>query len=346
MIKEIQMANERTSFSRRFCRFGALIILSAALSNAAERLLITTTGPIDADAAGLILPHEHIFTDLRGPDRPGYGKADREEVIRVMKPLLVGAKSAGVNTLIECTTIGVGRNVPVVAELASESGLHIVVPTGVYGRAQFAPKRFAEMSENDLARWMTQEIVAGIEGTGVKAGFIKTAASETGLQPLEEKFLRASARASRQTGVAIASHTTSGEVARNQVNILEELELPLDRFVWVHAQAEGDTSIHEDLARRGAYIELDSVGSSPEEDEKILKMIRRLIDAKLQDRILVSHDAGWYNPGQPNGGKQRGYTQLTREFLPKMKKAGVNDALIRKITEENPFRAFSVPAQK
>lgn len=323
-------------------------ILAAVLMQAgwaAERVLMTTAGPIGETAAGLILPHEHLFTDLRGPDRPGYGEADPADVIRVMKPLLVEAKENGVSTLIECTTIGVGRNVPVIAALAKESSMQIVVPTGVYGRAQFAPKKFAAMSEDELARWMMMEIVVGIEETGVRAGFIKTAASETELKPLEAKFLHASGRAALQTGVAIASHTTSGTVAAVQLDILKGLGLPEDRFVWVHAQAEADVRIHKELAGRGAYIELDSVGNSEEEDQKIIRLIRELIEVKLEDRILLSHDAGWYNPGQPNGGKQRGFTALTKRFVPKLKKAGLTDAQVRKLTRENPFRAFSTPAR-
>lgn len=306
-------------------------------------MLMTTAGPIKASAAGLILPHEHLFTDLRGPDKPGYGEADRSEVIRVMKPLLDEASKAGVETLIECTTIGVGRNIPIVAALARESRIQVVVPTGVYGRAQFAPEKYAAMTEDELARWMMTEIVVGIESTRVQAGFIKTAASETELRPLEEKFLRASGRASLQTGAAIASHTTSGSVARRQVDILKSLGVNEDRFVWVHAQAEPDTEIHKQLAKRGVYIELDSVGNSEQEDEKILKMIQALIAENCEDRILISHDAGWYNPGEPNGGKQRGFTSLTKNFIPKLKKAGLTDVQIRKLTRENPFRAFSMP---
>jgi phosphotriesterase-related protein len=307
----------------------------------AQPLITTTAGRIDASAAGLILAHEHIFTDLRGPDKPGYGEADPDDVLRVMKPLLLDAKKAGVNTLVECTTIGVGRNVPVIARLAKETGLNIVVPTGVYGRAQFAPKKYAEMTEDQLAQWMMAEIVLGIEDSGVRAGFIKTAASEKELRPLEAKFLRASARAAMQTGVAIASHTTSGSVTRTQVDLVQNIGLPANRFIWVHAQAEPDLEIHKELATRGVYIELDSLGSSDAEDEKIIKVIRSLTDAGLDNRILISHDAGWYNPGQPNGGKQRGYTALTTSFIPRLHRAGFTEAQIRKLARENPFRAFA-----
>jgi phosphotriesterase-related protein len=231
--------------------------------------------------------------------------------------------------------------VPVIARLAKETGLNIVVPTGVYGRANFAPKKYADMTEDQLARWMMGEIVVGIEDTGVRAGFIKTAASEKELRPLEAKFLRASARAALQTGVAIASHTTAGSVARTQVDLVQGLGLAANRFIWVHAQAEPDVEIHKELAGRGAYIELDSVGNSEQEDEKIIKIIRLLTDAGLDNRILISHDAGWYNPGQPHGGNKRGFTALTTTFMPKLQRAGLSEAQIRKLTRENPFRAFA-----
>jgi phosphotriesterase-related protein len=305
-------------------------------------VIITTHGPIESDAAGLILPHEHIFTDLRGPTVPGYGEANAAEVVRVMKPLLLEAKQAGVQTIVECTTIGVGRNIPIMVRLARETGLHIVVPTGVYGRAHFAPKIYAEKSEDELARWMMMEIVLGIENSGIRAGFVKTAASENELKPLEEKFLRAAGRASKQTGVAVASHTTNGKVAARQLDILDQIGVNPDRFIWVHAQAEKDAAYHHALAQRGAYIEFDSVGGSEAEDDKILKLIRALVETGLENKILISQDAGWYNPGQPEGGKKRGYASLTRNFIPKLKAAGFDEALVEKLTRENPFRALAV----
>lgn len=323
-------------------RFTFLFSLLASAWSSFAAVLMTTAGPIDAKTADVILPHEHIFTDLRGPATPGYGEADASEVIRVMQPLLLDAKASGVQTLIECTTIGVGRNVPIIARLARETKLNIVVPTGVYGRAHFAPKEYAQMSEDALALWMMTEIVRGIDDTGVRAGFIKTASSETELKPIEEKFLRASARASKQTGVVIASHTTSGKVAARQLAILDDLQVPPNRFIWVHAQAEADTTFHKVLAQRGAFVELDSIGNSEAEDEKILHLARMLVDAGFENRILLSQDAGWYHPGEPNGGKIRGYTALLTEFVPKLKKAGFSSDQIDKFLRENPFRAFAV----
>ncbi len=148
----------------------------------------TVQGPVSVRAIGVVLPHEHLGTELRGPTGAGYGQADAADVVRVMRPLMVEAKNQGVGMLVECTGIGVGRNVEIIRRLAEESSLPVVIPTGVYGRANFAPAAYQQMSEDDLTALFIREIRGGIEGTGIKAGFIKTAASDTGMTAMEEKF--------------------------------------------------------------------------------------------------------------------------------------------------------------
>lgn len=75
----------------------------------------TLTGLLDIDALGLILPHEHLFTDLRGPSVPGYAQAESEVVVQVVQPYLAEASAAGVTALVECSTLGVGRNLAVLS---------------------------------------------------------------------------------------------------------------------------------------------------------------------------------------------------------------------------------------
>src|SRR5512138_2207939 len=89
-------------------------------------------GPVEIDSLGLILPHEHLFTDLRGPHVPGYAQADPLAVVNVVLPYLKEASTSGVTALVECSTLGVGRNIEVLCRLAEVSPIHIVAPTGVY----------------------------------------------------------------------------------------------------------------------------------------------------------------------------------------------------------------------
>jgi len=299
----------------------------------------TTGGPVVAEGLGIILPHEHIFTDLRGPTTRGYGEADTADVVRVMAPLLEEARQKGVGLLFECSSIGVGRNVSILSQVSQESGLPVVVPTGVYGRANFAPAEHRNMSEDELTTLFINEISEGIEGTGIKAGFIKIATGNGSITALEEKLLRAAGRAARETGAAIASHTPRGSNASRQADILESIS-PTIRLIWVHAQNESNRSLHRQLAGRGVFIEFDSLGWNPGQDSTFITAIKELLAAGYGDRILLSHDAGWYRPGQRNGGTQMPYTYLVETFIPKLRNSGVDDEAIRMITEMNPIRAF------
>ena len=73
------------------------------------KTLITTLGPMQADKLGVILPHEHIFVDLRTWDQPGYAQADTADVIRLMKPEIDKVKALGITAIVECSTVGAGR---------------------------------------------------------------------------------------------------------------------------------------------------------------------------------------------------------------------------------------------
>ena len=303
----------------------------------------TIKGSIEIESLELILPHEHLFTDLRGPLVPDYAQAETEEVIRVVGPFLSEASASGVTALVECSTLGVGRNLRVLQALAEVSPIHIIAPTGVY-RDAFIPPILRESREDDLAKLWTRELTEGIEGTSVRAGFIKLAMSDDGPTALEIRNLRAAVQASKTTGAVIASHTIGGRVAREEMDVLKEAGLDLHRFIWIHAQTEPDVAVLREAAQRGAYVELDSVGAPHQSQKELVETVLALIEAGYIDHILLSHDAGWYNPansdGLPNEG-YRGYTALTKEFLPTLSAQSISDEQIRRITVDNPARAFA-----
>ncbi len=311
----------------------------------------TIKGDVAVEALGLILPHEHLFTDLRGPLVPDYAHAEPEAVARVMEPYLAAAHAAGVTALVECSTVGVGRNLAVLRRLAKITPIHLVAPSGVYRQA-FTPPSLREMSAEKLAEVWIGELTEGIEGTEVRAGFIKIAASDDGPTPLEVRNLKAAALASQQTGAAVMSHTASGAVARREMELLESAGLDLARFIWAHANLEPDPAIHREAARRGAYVEFDGVGAEWQSQDALLDYTLALIEAGYAEHILLSHDAGWYDPsqpfdwaqdrpdGQPEGGI-RGYTALVEEFIPALRAHGVTDELVHLITVSNPIRAFA-----
>jgi phosphotriesterase-related protein len=302
----------------------------------------TIKGAVEIDSLGLFLPHEHLFTDLRGPHVPDYAQGEASAVVEVVGPHLADAAATGVTALVECSTVGVGRNLAMLQSLAEATSIHIVAPTGVY-RDAYIPVSLRETGENELADLWANELTIGIEGTSVRAGFIKLAMSDDGPTPLEIRNLKAAARASQNTGAVIAIHTIGGKIAREEMDILEEAGLDLQRFIWVHAQTEPDISILRDAARRGAYVELDTVGAPFQSQPELFATAIGLIDAGFMDRLLLSHDAGWYNPARPDGlptDGYRGYTALAKDFIPELLHRGLSEEQVRQITVHNPARAF------
>ena len=306
----------------------------------------TVKGTVAVEGLGLILPHEHLFTDLRGPLAHNYAQADPAAVAQVMEPYLAAAHAAGVTALVECSTTGVGRNVAVLEHLADLTPIQIVAPTGVY-REEFIPPSLRGMSVEELSEEWARDLTEGIEGTAVRAGFLKLSVSDDGPTPLEVRNLGAAAQASQQTGAALASHTANGTLAQRQMEILESAGLDLERFLWVHANLEPDTALHLEAARRGVYVELDAIGAEWQSQPVMVETTLALIEAGYAEKILLSHDAGWYDPSQPDGqpeeGGIRGYTALVEEFIPALRARGVTDDLIRLITVTNPSRAFAFP---
>ena len=274
-------------------------------------------------------------------DQPGYAEADPEAVVRLMEPEIERARGAGVVAIVEPGGIGVGRRVDILVAVSQATQVPLVAPTGVY-REPWLPPWVREASETDLAEWMEHELTGEVEGTGVRAGWIKVGASDEGLTQAEAKVLRAAAAASTETVATVGSHTLNGPVARNQVDIFEEAGGSPGRFVWIHAHREPDVAVHHELGRRGVSLEYDGIGE-PGTDQVFVDLVRRGLDAGLGERILLSHDRGRYDPAQPGGGTPLPYTYLTERSVRCFQTPESTTRRLTGLTRLNPFAAFARP---
>lgn len=302
--------------------------------------LITTLGSRNVEDMAMILPHEHVFVDLRTWDQPGYAEADPADVVVKMAPEIERIKALGITALVECSTGGVGRRADIDRAVSKATGFPLVVPTGLY-REPWIPQWAHDATEDALYDWMLGELQGEIESSGVQAGWIKLSAGDDGLTPCETKVLRAAVRAAKETNAVIGSHTVRGRVVKDQLAIFDSLGHDPERFIWIHAQAEADFSLHLEMARRGVWIEYDWIGGDDQPDAPYLDHIQRLLDAGYGGQILLSHDRGWYDPALPGGGTPKPYTYLSETFLPKLRDSGVPESVIRQLTCDNPFRAFA-----
>jgi predicted metal-dependent phosphotriesterase family hydrolase len=112
----------------------------------------------------------------------------------------------------------------------------------------------------------------------------------------------------------------------------------------VHADGEPDRSFHREIARRGAWVEFDGIGWRPIAEH--VELILDFLEQCGPDRLLLSHDAGWYWVGEPNDGRQRPFTPLADELLPALAARGVAPAVLEQLVRENPARAFSVTSDE
>jgi len=300
--------------------------------------LFTTLGPLRKDQLGMILPHEHVFVDLRTPDQPGYGQAEEADVVALMAPQIEAIKAQGITALVECSTGGVALRVDMDLAVSLATNFPIVVPTGNY-REPWIPEWVGKASQDELEAWMLKELTEGVGDTGVIAAWIKISAGDDGITPIEARILRAAARAGKATNAVIGSHTIKGGVVMDQLDIIEAEGYTASRFISIHTQAEPDFELHKAVAARGAWIEYDNIGWVP--DEETVPRILRALEAGLGGQLLLSHDMGWFDPALPGGGTPRPYTHLVGSVLPKLRAAGVDEAMIVRLTEINPFEAFA-----
>ncbi|HXE79653.1 MAG TPA: hypothetical protein VNK41_02805 [Vicinamibacterales bacterium] len=312
--------------------------------------LVTVTGVLGAADAGLVLPHEHILVslDVPGPydpaarDLPAEYRYDADAVLRAALPHVKAAMAAGVRTMAEATPAFLGRDPRVLKRLSEATGLAILTNTGYYGAREdrhLPAHALTESADALAARW-TREVRDGIDGTGIRPGFIKIGVDPGPLSEMDVRLVQAAARTHRATGLAIACHTGPAIAARGVLAVLQDEGVDPRAWIWVHAQGESDMSAHVEIAQRGAWVEFDGVG--PETIDQHVALIANMRRHGVINRVLVSHDAGWYSIGQPGGGEFRGFTDLTNRLLPALRKSGLSEAEIRQITRTNPAAALAI----
>lgn len=298
-----------------------------------EWLLLAPAATFAAPPQPSILVHEHVLVDFIGADQIRPGRYDPDEVFRAARPKLEAIREFGCTRMLEATPNFLGRDARLMRRLAEATGVDIWINTGIYGAAnhKFVPAFARTETAGQLAKRWIGEARQGVDG--VKPRFIKTGVNQAPLDELDRKLVEAAAMTSRETGLTIASHTNSGAAALEEVEIVTAKGIAPSKFVWVHAHSEKDHAVRERFARTGAWLEFD--GLSSKSADWHLDCLRFMAEKKLLGQALLSHDAGWFRPGEPGGGDYRGYTYLYTDFLPRL-----DPVWVRTLLWDNPRRAY------
>ena len=334
------------SIMKAFILFLPLFWLASVGMRAQNGSIMTVKGPIPTSEMGLSLIHEHVLVDFIGADKTGKHRWDEDEVVPVVQPFLNDIKKLGATTLVECTPAYIGRDPLLLKKLSESSGVQIITNTGYYGASdnKYIPEHAYVESADQLAERWIKEAEEGIDGTGIRPGFIKTGVNGGSLSELHAKLITAAAKTHLETGLVIASHTGPAVPAFEQMAILEKEGVHASAFIWVHAQGESDLEMHVKAARKGAWVSLDGLDDS--NVEHYAQMLENLRDHGFLHQTLLSHDAGWYSPGEENGGEFRPYTTLFKKLIPLLIQQGWIEQEIEQLLVINPRNAFEISIRR
>ncbi|CAN5189900.1 phosphotriesterase-related protein [soil metagenome] len=330
-------------------------------------MIQTVLGPIDGADLGVTSMHDHVLLDAsrlqRDADTPppsgdrvvmenlGFLRwnqlalADnlRLDDAQLAVQELAPAKTAGLRSLLEASTWGMGPNHAGLPDIARRTGLNIVCSYGAYIRRTL-PQRIADLSEAELEEDFVSALDENIPGTDFRAAIIGIMGT-TGTVTADERFmLRAAARAAARTGAAMTVRLDMWE--RNGLDVIRlagDLGLPADRIVFTNADEYLDGSYWEDLSATGAVLEMcfgTEAGQrgrveNPSDPQRI-EFFAEFLAAHPQSRHALGQSIWTKAQLRRFGGY--GYDHLLVDIVPALRDRGVSAARLDRMLIEEPRR--------
>ena len=317
-------------------------------------------GPVDTDALGRVLIHEHVF--LMDMEYTFNYLPDffADETITKAATRLNALKAAGFDTIIDLTVLGLGRHMPSLAKVAQQTEINIIVSTGAYTFKDvpapfsfYGPGLLCDAPEPMIDHFVW-DIVEGIAGTGIKAGELKCAIDEPGLTPGVERVMRAVARTHMLTGTPITVHTAplakTGLVVQQ---VMAEEGVNLADVIIGHCGDTTDIDYLMLLADKGSILGMDRFGinfSMTMEDR--VKTIAEMVKRGDADQLTLSHDCCCWSDFFPNvelynaAMPQHNYLHICNDVIPALLEAGVTQRQIDLMFIDNPRRHFAAAAKR
>ncbi|MGD0191238.1 MAG: phosphotriesterase-related protein [Rhizomicrobium sp.] len=315
----------------------------------------TATGSIAVESLGKTLMHEHLVIGFPGwdSDTSAAGMSFRD-MTAVCADRIAELKSAGFSTLLDPCPNDIGRDVGLMAEVASRTGFNIVFATGLYhhhlgGSAYWSHKfQYDPDAEKKLTDLLVKELTEGVMDTGIKAGVIKIATAMPPFTDYEKTIFRAAAKAALATGAPVTTHTDAC-MGDEQLTLLTSLGVPAHKIVIGHSCGSPDHDYHMKIVDGGAYIGFDRFGLEIIQPDSVrVESLLKLLKKGAGAQVVISHDSVWCWRGHMlpktvlemiEGGGQS--MRFTRVIAPMLKSSGVSQAEIDSMLTDNPRRYFS-----
>ncbi len=345
--------------------------------------VMTVTGLIEDDALGIVSPHEHVLIDIRNQfteftaasrraiseqpvqmsnldalSRNPYAVKDNLVLndVAVAEDELLRFKRAGGDTIVDATSIGIGRDPEALHGISRAVGVNIIAGCGYY-TADTHPRDMDDKTVEQIVAEILRDLNQGIDGTSIRAGVIGEIGTSAPIHPNEEKVLIAAAQVHAETGVGIIVHTYPwGKHGLEAIDILQRHGARLDKISINHIDVEIDLDYCTELVKMGAFIEFDDFGKEYFIDRRFrgfaggvfardyerVQAVKHLINAGYVQNILVSNDVCLKTLLHKYGGW--GYDHVLTNIVPMMRDEGISQEDIDVLLKDNPRRFLSVAA--
>jgi predicted metal-dependent phosphotriesterase family hydrolase len=256
----------------------------------------TVLGDVGSDRLGVCFAHEHLIIDGGIPKlvNPELSLQRVEDAVDELRPCV----AAGLGAVVDAMPADAGRNVVKLAEISRRTGVHVVAATGLHHARFYGERHWGELlAPEELAELFVAEVEEGIDAhdlngpvvrrTPHRAGVVKVAGSLDGPSPRDRRVFEAAATATARTGAPLLTHCEAGTGGLAQLELLEELGVPLDRVILSHTDKVVDRGYHRELLGAGAYLVYDQGIRSPEDTARL---VRWMVADGHGGRLLLGTD--------------------------------------------------------
>ncbi len=322
--------------------------------------------------------HEHMIAAWPGVEFDHRGVFDWDAVAdEVAAELAAGKARHGFQTVVDITPPELGRDPFFIAEVSRRSGVNLVAVTGFFCQSMGIPYHWRRQSIDEVADFHVRDITEGMvfanQVTSIRAGIIKIATGQDDLHPrptpvgpsgrhigdVEDRIIRAAARAQVRTGAPLTTHTDPEDwsvtnIGAEHLDILEEEGVDPHRVITGHCFVNPRIDWLKEILDRGSSLQIDNIGTGWRDldDEHISEAVAELVAEGYEDQLVISFDRFFYQrrgpltANDPIVAEKMQIDYMHDEFLPLLRQKGVGDDAIQKMLVVNPARhlAFDPPA--
>jgi len=302
--------------------------------------VMTVQGPVEARTLGITLPHEHVFLNLMLE----YKKEGvlNDEVLAHRE--LAQLAEYGCRTIVDVTSVELDRDPIALRRTSEATGLTIVMGCGHYRDPYINKDYLDRLGVDGLTAALIDEIQNGYLDTGIRPGIIgEVGSNHRWISSSEERALRVAGKAQVATGLTLMTHAARWPLGIPQLAILREVGVDPRHVVVGHCDMVPSTEYHEKIAATGAFVEFDTIrGENEYAITSRVEWVMNLVQKGHLEQILLSHDICLTSLYTAFGGV--GYTYLFREFVPRLRTAGLSDGEIHTLLVANPARMLTASA--